>query len=45
MEKYKIDTNQLTVRGMGWEQPADPSDPNNNAKNRRVEVKIYPAEK
>jgi ABC-type nitrate/sulfonate/bicarbonate transport system substrate-binding protein len=45
VEKYKIDTNQLTVRGMGWDQPADPSDPNNNAKNRRVEVKIYPAEK
>jgi OOP family OmpA-OmpF porin len=45
VDKYKIDTNQLTVRGMGWDQPADPSDPNNNAKNRRVEVKIYPAEK
>ena len=27
------------------DQPADPSDPNNNALNRRVEVKIYPAEK
>ena len=30
--------------GMGWDRPADPSDPDNNAKNRRVEVKVYPAE-
>ena len=30
--------------GMGWDRPADPSDPDNNAKNRRVEIKVYPAE-
>jgi hypothetical protein len=29
---------------MGWDKPADNADPNNNTKNRRVEVKIYPAE-
>jgi NitT/TauT family transport system substrate-binding protein len=44
VEKYKVDPNRVTVRGMGWEKPADPTDPNNNTKNRRVEVKIYPAE-
>ncbi len=31
--------------GMGWERPADPSDPSNHAKNRRVEVKVLTAEK
>jgi hypothetical protein len=30
---------------MGWARPADPSDPDNHAKNRRVEVKVYSAEK
>jgi NitT/TauT family transport system substrate-binding protein len=44
VEKYKLDTNRLTVRGMGWDRPADLNDLNNNSKNRRVEVKIYPAE-
>jgi NitT/TauT family transport system substrate-binding protein len=29
---------------MGWDRPADPSDPDNGAKNRRVEIKVYPAE-
>jgi NitT/TauT family transport system substrate-binding protein len=44
VDKYKVDPNRVTVRGLGWDKPADPSDPNNNTKNRRVEVKIYPAE-
>jgi ABC-type nitrate/sulfonate/bicarbonate transport system substrate-binding protein len=44
VDKYKLDPNRVTVRGMGWDKPADPSDPNNDSKNRRVEVKIYPAE-
>ena len=30
--------------GMGWDQPADRSDPDEHAKNRRVEIKVYPAE-
>ncbi len=30
--------------GIGWDQPADPTDPDNHAKNRRVEIKVYPAE-
>jgi NitT/TauT family transport system substrate-binding protein len=44
VEKYKVDQNRVTVRGLGWDRPADTTDPNNDAKNRRVEVKIYPAE-
>jgi ABC-type nitrate/sulfonate/bicarbonate transport system substrate-binding protein len=44
VNKYKLDDNQLTVKGMGWDRPADPTDPMNHAKNRRVEIKIYPAE-
>ncbi len=30
--------------GVGWDRPADPADPDNHAKNRRVEIKVYPAE-
>jgi NitT/TauT family transport system substrate-binding protein len=44
VEKYKLDPNQFGVAGRGWEKPADPADPLNQAKNRRVEVKVYPAE-
>jgi flagellar motor protein MotB len=29
---------------MGWSMPADPNDPLNHAKNRRVEVKVFPLE-
>jgi flagellar motor protein MotB len=29
---------------MGWDRPADPTDADNHAKNRRVEIKVYPAE-
>jgi outer membrane protein OmpA-like peptidoglycan-associated protein len=42
--KYKLDPNKFSVVGMGWDVPADSSDPSNHAKNRRVEIKIYPAE-
>jgi NitT/TauT family transport system substrate-binding protein len=45
VEKYKFDPNKFAVAGMGWEVPADRSDPDNHAKNRRVEIKVYPAEK
>ena len=44
-EKYKLDPNQFGVQGMGWDRPADPSDPENHAKNRRVEIKVFSAEK
>jgi NitT/TauT family transport system substrate-binding protein len=39
-----LQPNQFSAAGLGWDRPADPSDPDNNAKNRRVEVKVYPAE-
>jgi NitT/TauT family transport system substrate-binding protein len=39
-----IQPNQFSAAGAGWDKPADPSDPENAAKNRRVEIKVYPAE-
>jgi outer membrane protein OmpA-like peptidoglycan-associated protein len=39
-----LQPNQFAAAGMGWDRPADPADPENHAKNRRVEVKVYPAE-
>ena len=39
-----LQPNQFATSGMGWDRPADPSDPTNHAKNRRVEIKVYPAE-
>jgi ABC-type nitrate/sulfonate/bicarbonate transport system substrate-binding protein len=44
VNKYKLDANQFNVEGMGWDRPADSTDPMNQAKNRRVEIKVYPAE-
>jgi NitT/TauT family transport system substrate-binding protein len=39
-----LQPNQFSTAGMGWDRPADPADPENAAKNRRVEIKVYPAE-
>lgn len=39
-----LDPNQFNVEGMGWDRPADPDQPLDHAHNRRVEIKIYPAE-
>jgi NitT/TauT family transport system substrate-binding protein len=39
-----LQPNQFSTAGMGWDRPADPADPENSAKNRRVEIKVYPAE-
>ena len=39
-----LQPNQFSVSGLGWDHPADPADPMNQAKNRRVEVKVYPLE-
>ena len=39
-----LQPNQFAASGLGWDRPADSSDPENGAKNRRVEVKVYPAE-
>jgi ABC-type nitrate/sulfonate/bicarbonate transport system substrate-binding protein len=39
-----LQPNQFTTVGRGWDRPADPGDPGNAAKNRRVEIKVYPLE-
>ncbi|MEP7352855.1 MAG: phosphate ABC transporter substrate-binding/OmpA family protein [Acidobacteriota bacterium] len=39
-----LQPNQFTSAGLGWSRPADATDPMNQAKNRRVEVKVYPLE-
>lgn len=36
--------NQFVVEGCGWDRPADREDPNNHAKNRRVEIKVIALE-
>jgi outer membrane protein OmpA-like peptidoglycan-associated protein len=39
-----LQANQFATNGLGWSRPADPNDPMNQAKNRRVEIKVYPLE-
>ncbi|MFT7579368.1 MAG: NitT/TauT family transport system substrate-binding protein [Myxococcota bacterium] len=39
-----LQPNQFSAAGKGWSVPADGNDPLNHAKNRRVEIKVYPAE-
>jgi hypothetical protein len=40
VNKFKMDPNRFAAAGMGWDVPADPNDPDNQAKNRRVEFKV-----
>jgi NitT/TauT family transport system substrate-binding protein len=44
IEKFKFDPNKFIVQGVGWDKPADPKDPLNQALNRRVEINVYPPE-
>ena len=45
LAKYTtIPADQISTKGFGWDRPADPEDPGNHARNRRVEVKVYPLE-
>ncbi len=39
-----LQPNQFATSGQGWDRPADADDPLNQAKNRRVEIKVYPLE-
>ena len=39
-----LQPNQFSANGLGWSRPSDSTDPLNHAKNRRVEVKVYPLE-
>ena len=49
LTKYKFDPNKFKVIGNGWDNPVanstDPSNPDHNKRNRRVEVKVFPLEK
>ena len=46
LQKYpQLDANRFAVEGKGWDEPANPNDPNNHAKNRRVEIRVFTAEK
>ena len=44
VRKYNLAPNQFAVDGVGWDRPADPGDPLNHAKNRRVEIRVFSAE-
>jgi ABC-type nitrate/sulfonate/bicarbonate transport system substrate-binding protein/outer membrane protein OmpA-like peptidoglycan-associated protein len=45
LKQFKsLQPNQLAAAGVGWDRPADVADPMNHAKNRRVEIKVYPLE-
>ncbi|MDX1945950.1 MAG: phosphate ABC transporter substrate-binding/OmpA family protein [Pirellulaceae bacterium] len=44
IKKFNFDPNKFNVEGFGWDVPADPTDPENQAQNRRVEVKVFTAE-
>jgi NitT/TauT family transport system substrate-binding protein len=44
IDKFKFDPNKFSIQGKGWDVPADPADPNNQALNRRVEISVFPPE-
>lgn len=44
VREFQLDPNQFNSIGKGWDRSADPNDPGNNAKNRRVEIRIFAAE-
>ena len=45
IKKFKsLQPNQFSAVGMGWKKAADTNDAQNHAKNRRVEIKVFPLE-
>jgi ABC-type nitrate/sulfonate/bicarbonate transport system substrate-binding protein len=44
VNKFNFPGNKFVVEGKGWDVPADPDDPDNHFKNRRVEVSVYQLE-
>jgi NitT/TauT family transport system substrate-binding protein len=44
IKKFKFDPNKFVVEGKGWDEPADSSNPLNQALNRRVEISVVPPE-
>jgi outer membrane protein OmpA-like peptidoglycan-associated protein len=45
IRQFEFDDNRFAVDGLGWERPADPDRPGEHALNRRVEIKVYSAER
>lgn len=45
IEKFNFEPAQVISGGFGWDRPADPREPFHYARNRRVEIRIYPVEK
>jgi len=45
IRQFEFDDNRFAVDGLGWERPADPDRPDEHALNRRVEIKVYSAER
>ena len=45
VQKFNLEPTRFVVDGLGWDRPADSTNPFDQAKNRRVEIKVYPAEK
>jgi len=43
--KFDFDQNRFAIDGLGWDRPADPEQPDEHVLNRRVEIKVYSAEK
>jgi len=44
IDKYKFDPNKFSIEGKGWDVPADPASPGDQALNRRVEISVFPPE-
>ena len=44
VDEVQVRPQQVHGRGQGLGQPADPSEPDNHALNRRVEISVYPVE-
>jgi NitT/TauT family transport system substrate-binding protein len=45
VKQFKFDDNRFAVDGLGWDRPADMERPDEHSLNRRVEIKVYSAEK
>ena len=45
ISKFKLESARFAVDGLGWDRPADDDQPDNHQLNRRVEIKVYTAEK
>lgn len=44
VKKFNFPPDKFVVEGKGWNQPAEVTDPDNHAQNRRVEISVYPPE-